>query len=302
MTLGKISERQIEVFRTLMIAGTLSAAARKLYVSQPGLSVTLRRFEDQLGITLFERMAGRLVPTEEAHRIFEEIERVYGQFDQLIDAIHSIARGDTAMFRFGCSPSVGLRLAPKALRLMTAQHSERRYYCDVLAEKDIRDYLGFGRGACVASIATLDDPAVASTVVATGRLVCLMPKRHRLARRASVAPRELERETLISFEAEVTHGRFIEATYKKSGASRNVKIFVRFVESAISLVSEGLGLALIDEFSAIGCGPLGLVAVPLEDSVDIPVYVYWSKSRPRPRSVEEFIEALGAAHAMTRPA
>ena len=292
MATGKISERQIKVFRTLMMAGTLSAAARELYVSQPGLSVTLRRFEDQLGTRLFERMGGRLVPTEEAHRIFEEIERVYGQFDQLVNAIQAIASGESAIFRFGASPSVGLRLVPKALRLMMGRTSERQTYFDVLAEKDIRDYLAFGRGSCVASIATIDDPGVSSAVVATGGLVCLMPKRHRLARRASITPHDLAGEALISFESNVTHGRFIEACYKKVGAVRSVKIFVRFVESAMFFVSEGMGVAIIDEFSAIDCGPLGMVAVPLEPSVQIPVYVYWSKLRPKARVVDEFTQAL----------
>ena len=66
-------------------------------------------------------------------------------------------------------------------------------------------------------------------------------------RRSSIRPHDLTGETLISFESDVTHGRFIEICCKKTSAIRSAKIFVRFVESAIFFVSEGMGVAIIDE-------------------------------------------------------
>ncbi|WP_439517839.1 LysR family transcriptional regulator [Hydrogenophaga sp.] len=289
---SRISERQIEVFRTLMISRTLSAAARRLFVSQPGLSVTLRRFEEQLGTKLFERIGGRLVPTEEALRIFEEIERVHGRFGQLIESIQSIVRGDKAVFRFGTSPSVSQQLVPAVLSRLSRQSPGLRFQCDVLGEKGIRDYLWFGHGACVLTIAELDDPALARAVVTKGRLMVLLPRDDVLATRKSLAPGELQGRPLISFEPETPHGRFIAATLAKTRCHLEVTIYVHVVQLAIAMVREGLGVAIIDEFAAIGCGALGLVAVPLQRSVPVPVHVYWSRLRPLPRGTEAFIEAL----------
>lgn len=291
----KLTERQIEVFRTVMVTGSLSAAARQLHVAQPGLSVTLSRFESQLGTPLFGRIAGRLVPTDEARRVFEEVERVYGQFDKLVDAIQDVVRGDKATFRFGTTPSIGLRLVPRALRRLREQHSERTYYCDFLAQKDIRDYLWFDRGACVTSIAAMDDPTVASAVVASGRLVCVVPRGHPLAGRASVGPRDLAGDTLISFEADTPHGQLIEKAWQRARATREIAIFVRFVEAALSFVQEGMGVTVVDEFSAMDCDKHGLVAIPLRGSPVIPAYVHWCKFRPRARRVDDFIAALKAA-------
>ncbi len=288
----KISERQIEVFRTLMLSRTLSAAAKRLFVSQPGLSVTLRRFEEQLGATLFERIGGRLVPTEEAHRIFDEVERVHGQFGQLLESIQAIARGDKAIFRFGTSPSVSQQLVPAALSRLSRESPGLRFHCDVMGEKAIRDYLWFGQGACVVSIADLDDPDLARVVVAKGRLMCLLPRGDALATRASVAASELQGRPFISFEAETPHGRFIAATLAKSGTRLEVSIHVRVAHLAVAMVRQGLGVAIVDEFSTVGCEDLGLVAVPLQRSVPVPVQVYWSRLRPRPRGSEAFVEAL----------
>lgn len=291
---GKISERQIEVFRTLMLTRTLSAAARQLYVSQPGLTVTLRRFEEQLGTRLFERMAGRLVPTEEAHRIHAEIERVHGQFGQLIDTIRAIARGDNAVFRFAASPSVSHRLVPATLARLIAAQPASRFHCDVVGESAIRDYLWFARGACVATIALIEDPALASITVVRGRMVCLVPRGDALASRTSVSARDLIGRRLISFEAETPHGRLIARTLGQTAGKLDIAIYVHVIFLAIALVCQGLGVAIVDEFSAIGCESLGLVAVPMARSVPVPLYVYWSNYRPRPVGTDAFIDALRA--------
>jgi DNA-binding transcriptional LysR family regulator len=288
----KLKERQIEVFRAVMAAGSLSAAARQLGVSQPSLSMTIRRLEDEIGTKLFERIAGRLAPTEEAKLIFVEVDRVYGQFDRLSEAVHAIATGDQSVFRFGTTPSIGMRMIPKALKRLKDRHPQRVYYCDYLAQKDIRDYLLFGRGACVATIAETQDPTVESVVIARGRLVCLLPQDHRLAGETAIAPYQLQGESLISFAAHTPHGRLIDETYRRAGVTRETSVFVHFVEAAIGFVSEGIGVAIVDEFSAIDCQQAGLRSVPLENSVKVLAYVQWHKHRPRARAADELIDAL----------
>jgi DNA-binding transcriptional LysR family regulator len=55
--------RHVEVFRALHVAGTMSAAARVLNVSQPAISRMIAYLEGRLGFALFERKNGRLYPT-----------------------------------------------------------------------------------------------------------------------------------------------------------------------------------------------------------------------------------------------
>lgn len=288
----KLKERQIEVFRAVMASGSVTSASKQLGVSQPSLSMTIRRFEDEIGAKLFERIGGRLVPTEEAKLIFVEVERVYGQFERLSEAIHSIVTGDASVFRFGTTPSMGMRLIPKALKILRERHSGSTYFCDYLSQKDIRDYLLFGQGSCVATIAAVDDPTLDTAVIARGKLVCLVPDDHALAGRRMISPHDLKNETLISFAADTPHGNYIDATYSKCGVTRKTDVFIHFVEAAISFVSEKIGITIVDEFSAMDCERMGLIAIPVENSVEIPAYVHSCKFRPRPKAVDELIGAL----------
>src|SRR3712207_2008590 len=70
----RLSARQIEVFRAVMVAGSLSGAAQQLNVSQPSLTRLVRRIEDQVGFALFDRVKGRLLPTAEARMVFAKLQ------------------------------------------------------------------------------------------------------------------------------------------------------------------------------------------------------------------------------------
>ena len=66
--------RQIEVFRAVMLAGSVNGAAQLLHVSQPAVSRLIAYTEQRLGFALFQRVRGRLHPTLEAQTLFHEVE------------------------------------------------------------------------------------------------------------------------------------------------------------------------------------------------------------------------------------
>ncbi|MGQ8632762.1 LysR substrate-binding domain-containing protein [Agrobacterium sp. DKPNP3] len=295
----KLRERQIEIFRTIMATHSLTAAARHLGVSQPSLSIAIKRLEDQLGIALFARISGRLVPTQEAELIFAEVERVHQQSEMLSDVIYSIVRGDASVFRFGSTPSLGMRLVPKALKRLQLEGAAGTYYSDSLSQRDVRDYLLFGQGACVATIAEVNDPVIETAKIASAGLVCVVPNDHALAGYKSVTPLALAGEPLISFATTTTHGLLIDETFRRWGVSRNTAVYVHFVEAALSFVTERIGITILDAFSAIDCEANGLVAIPIENSVSVSAYVHICHLRPRQKGVDRLIEALRDIAAVT---
>lgn len=70
-----VNLRHIEIFHAVMTTGNLTEAARMLHTSQPTVSRELARFEKVLGLQLFERTRGRLQPTVQGLRLFEEVQR-----------------------------------------------------------------------------------------------------------------------------------------------------------------------------------------------------------------------------------
>jgi len=288
----------VEAFRAVMLTGTISAAASQLCITQPTLTVTLRRFEQQVGCVLFERVGGRLMPTEEARRMLVEVEKVHGQFGRMTQSLLAIAGGEGARLTFGASPSVLVDVIPRTLALLeerARQHGKpaMRYHCDSMGEGEIRDYLWFGRGAFVVSIATVRDPELQAHRIAAESLAVIMPRGHVLAGRSEIGIAELAADSVIGFEPETAHGRLI---YRIPGCEKiEVKARVRVVDVAINLVRAGLGGAGVDGFSAEGARKMGLAASRLAGSPPVPLNVYRSRSQPRHRAFSDFLLALRAS-------
>jgi DNA-binding transcriptional LysR family regulator len=78
-----VNLRHIEIFHAVMTTGNLTEAAQLLHTSQPTVSRELARFEKVLGLKLFERARGRLHPTVQGLRLFEEVQRSWYGLDEL---------------------------------------------------------------------------------------------------------------------------------------------------------------------------------------------------------------------------
>ncbi len=81
-----VNLRHIEIFHAVMTTGNLTEAARMLHTSQPTVSRELARFEKVLGLQLFERTRGRLQPTVQGLRLFEEVQRSWYGLDRIVSA------------------------------------------------------------------------------------------------------------------------------------------------------------------------------------------------------------------------
>ncbi|MCJ2032991.1 LysR substrate-binding domain-containing protein [Methylobacterium sp. J-068] len=242
--------RQIEVFRAVMIAKTVSGAARMLHTSQPGLSRMLRHMEDRLGFLLFDRSGGRLVPTREAKMLFEEVERIHKALADLDHFSASLARGEDELFRIGASPSLGHSIVPKILKDLTERFPRLLLQFDILSVEQVVDYLVMHVGACTLTLFPIDHPNIVSERIGRTEMVCVVPADHAWADRSTIRLDELIDQPLISFQDETPHGQVIAQMYARAGLKRKVATYVRFAETACAFVRSGFGITIVDAFTA----------------------------------------------------
>ena len=269
--------RQIEVFRAVMIAKTVSGAARLLNVSQPGLSRMLKHTEDKLGFDLFDRSSGRLVPTKEGNELFREIELIYTQIEGLEFQIKKLESGADVVFKLGSSPSLGRYIVPKVLGTLNAKFSNLITQYDILSVQQIPDYLLRETGEFVVTVFPIDHPNISSTKLGSEPLVCVLPADHDLASEEVISLSALEGYPLISFRRDTPHGALITAAYKEAKVDRVVTTYVRFAETACSLVKNGLGVAIVDGYTAMGETGEGLLIKPISPSRNINIYAHRNK-------------------------
>jgi DNA-binding transcriptional LysR family regulator len=291
----KLSLRQIEVFRAVMISGSINGASQILRVSQPSLSRVVKRTEDILEFKLFERVKGRLIPTKEAGVLLTMVGRVYQQLDELGDAVERMTRGDDALLRFGTTGSPGRCLVPSAIADLHRNLPKLTYHVDVLLIDQIIDYLLFHRGECVVSVFPIRHPLVQSKALGHGGLVALIPRNHRLAGRRQIPAIELAKEFLISFEPETPHGAIVSELLRSAKIAPKIGILIRHIETAIGLVANGVGIAVVDEFAVTDSATLPFSVVRIKGGPRVHIYLSWQREIVRSHFFKKFESALSRA-------
>ncbi len=115
--------RQIEVFRAVMITGSISGASQLLFVSQPAISRLLSHTEARVGFGLFERIKGRLYVTPEAKKLFREVELVYAGVQRVNELARDLQANREGILNIVSSPSVGQMVIPQAVAAFREQHA-----------------------------------------------------------------------------------------------------------------------------------------------------------------------------------
>lgn len=272
--------RQIEVFRAVMLAGTVTEAAQVLRVSQPAVSRLLRYTEDKLGMPLFKRTKGRLYPTEQAQVLFQEVEKVYKGVRVIQDVAQELAESRTGRLRIAASPSLGLSFVPKAIALFRKQRERVKISLEILPQADLIEWVLTHQTDIGVSMFPVDHPAIETHPLGTGKLVCIAPKGHPLAKLDAVEPRDLMAYPLISFDRSTPQGLMVDDAFIAAGVPREVAIEVRFGQSACAIVQQGAGVALVDEFSVMHNTFPGVVVRPFKSSARFEITLLHDRFRP----------------------
>lgn len=290
-----LTVRQIEMFRAVMITKTVSGAARMLGTSQPGLSRMLAHMEDRLHFRLFDRTRGRLVPTQEARILFDEIEHIYKGFDDLSHVIQRLAKGEDRLFRVGASPSLGHSIVPPMLARLTANYPGLTIQFDILSVEQATDYLALQRGDYALSVFPIDHPNILSSRIGAGRMVCAVPASHPLAGRERISVADIAGEQLQSFRPDTPHGRAIAEMFARAGRALEIASYIRFAETAVAFVANGMGIALVDSFTAMQPHADTIRFLEFEDPGVLPVYINRNLESPRAIIGETFEEIARTA-------
>ena len=294
--------RQIEVIRAIMVTGTVGGAARLLNVSSPGISRVMKHAESTLGMKLFSRRHGRYMPTTEAKDIFNQVNGVYDKVEDLQFVIKRLKRGADSELRIGSVPSISNVMVPLAVASVRRKFPNLVVDVDVLKIEEAVDYLLLGKGEIVAMSYKYDHPMLSFEPLAMGRLICVVPQNHALAGRASISAVEIARHPLIGIDPNDPYGRIMAKIFTQKALAYEVVIKARFGSTVCALVTNGLGIAVIDEFTVAGGNWPGIRQIPIEEPTDFQTYIAFRKDATLSSYCEQLIKSLrGHMEALAAP-
>jgi len=291
---GRMRLRHMEVFRAVMLTGTVSEASRLLNVSQPAVTKVLHHAEDQLGIKLFQRIKGRLHSTPEARVLYGEIEKIFAGIENLRTLAHNLRAGHDGHIRVGMAPALSIELLPLAISRFRATcpevsfRVETHHYKDLLDAVLVQDTdLGFTFNA-------RPTPGVEFVTLAEGALVGIFPAAQADSLPPTVTLETFRETSFIGLYTDDPIGAVIRAAALGSGIELNPRIEVKTNRIAMSLVSNGGGAAIVDPYTAASSNPAQVVVRPLVPELPYSLSLVMNARRPLSTLEERFADEVRA--------
>ncbi|CAB3706449.1 LysR family transcriptional regulator [Trinickia soli] len=250
--------RHIEVLRAIVITGSVSGAGDLLHVSQPVVSRTLAHAEQQAGYKFFDRVRGRLVPTAELLAIYPEIEQVFAAIEKLRFISSTVRRKGGAPLRIAVTPSLANSVLPRAIERVVAAYPDAAFELATLHTTEV--VAGLRSGAVDLGIC-LSPPAVSGIeerVLSSGQMVLATPPRWPPLVRQDAPLSELgylADKQFICLHDGTPLGSVIGQRLQHAKVGLQANIVVQTYGIARALVSQGVGYALLDTFTAVAGGP-----------------------------------------------
>lgn len=272
--------RQIEAFRAVIMAGTVTRAGEMLHISQPAVSRLIADLERGVGFALFERRRGRLTPTTEAKYFFREIEKAYVGLDYLTKSAEAIRHLQGAHLRVCTMPAFAEGFASRAIARFLASHGEVRIELDSGPRAAIVDWIASQQFDLGLAIPPVDDPTIETKVLRRHAALCVLPAEHRLSNKKRIGPKDLAGEAFVTLPLGSPFRYLIDQTFERAGDDRRLMVETRTQHTACRMVAEGLGLTLVDPFVADDMGHLPLVFRPFVPAVHWDILVLWPAQQP----------------------
>ena len=287
--------RHLRYFVVLAEELHFGRAARRLAISQPPLSVAIRQLEASVAAQLFERNSKevRLTPAGQALQV--SARRLLQQAEEAAAEARDESQGSAGRLRIGFVGAMLYRGLPQALARFRAAHPAVRITLAELNSGEQMTELLHDR-MDIGFVHTSRMPAELRHVLLLSEpFVACLPAGHRLARRRAVSLADLRDEPFVLFSRNASpdyHERILSIC-ADAGFRPEVRHEVRHWLSVVSLVSQGLGVALVPD--AMRHAALrGAVFRPLEEDVArSDAYGVW-RDGPGNVLIQGFLQAMQA--------
>jgi len=284
--------QQLSAFKAVYELGTMTSAAEHIHVTQPAISRLISSLEHQLGFRLFQRIKGRLVPTDQGTAFYYEVTRAFRALDTLEDSARDIRTHHRGRLHITAFPMLSNSFLPAVLGDFLGQANQMQVSLksyrseEVLRRTEIQ--------SCDVGIALIDsvepNPNVISTRV-SGDCVAIVPADSVLADKQTLVLEDLAVLPFIRYESDDAAQQELDRLLAESGVEYQDIVEVSFANVAAMLVDKGVGVAIVDPFTAQHARSTGMniQVKPITPSVSFHFHILYPALQPVSDTTRRFI-------------
>jgi LysR family hydrogen peroxide-inducible transcriptional activator len=277
-------------------------AAETCFVSQPTLSVAVKKLEEELGVTLFERGPGEVTVTPAGQPIVEQAQRVLEGASR-IKEIAAAGRDPLAgALRLGAIYTIGPYLLPKLIPILRRNAPAMQLHIQENFTHRLAELLKNGEVDVILIALPFAEPGIVTRAVYDEPFMVAVPKGHAWENRKRVTSEELTGESLLLLgEGHCFRDQVLEICHtvrskERSGLSRTVE--GGSLETIRQMVASGVGVTVLPATSINSASASDLIRVlPFARPAPVRrVALAWRKSFPRPEAIEAMRKSILACN------
>jgi len=278
-------------------------AAQACFVSQPTLSVAVKKLEEELGVTLFERGPGEVTVTPAGQRIVEQAQRVLEEASRIKDLAAAGRDPLAGPLGLGAIYTIGPYLLPKLIPILRRSAPAMQLHIQENFTHRLADSLKSGEVDVILIALPFDEPGVETRAVYDEPFMVAIPKGHAWEGRKRITSEELTKESLLllgeghCFRDQVLEFCHTMRARERSPIARTVE--GGSLETIRQMVAGGVGVTVLPSTSVnANSGANDLIRI-LPFARPVPsrrVGLAWRRSFPRPEAIEALRKAILATN------
>ena len=240
--------RQLKYFLSAIRRGSLKNAAREHFVTQPAVSIQLKKLEEEVGEKLYFRSGKRVVPTETGSLLISQIEEVLHRIDALKESVRGLKGLEQGRLRLGNIDAASIYVLPGVFRAFHRKYPGIDIQVVVADSDGLLDSLDAGDVELAIVTMPLARENVEVVPFYNDAMALVASPRHELATSRIKRRRPLEAVAeagLISYPARSMTRRLIENVFMENGLSFRAAMEMSSPEAIKRLTETGLGASIL---------------------------------------------------------
>ena len=279
--------KQLEYFQMTSRLKNITRAAKRLSVSQPNITVAIKKLEAELGIQLFERSQKQLSLTPEGAVFLNRIEQALRNIQDAVLEVNDYKQLQKGTIKIGIPSMIGAYLFPKIFSGFQKKFSHLDVYLYEEGSMSIReslerDELDFG-----IVIISNASPSLQLLPMSTNQVVACVPDSHPLARKNKFSWTDINNIDLIMLKEGSFIRNMILNKLKENNIKPNIVLESNQIETIKGLISSNVGMAFLLDF-IVQDSP-HIKTLPLEKPILVDVGLAWKKDRYISKAAQSFI-------------
>lgn len=245
----KVTIKQMQAFVAVAKVQSFAEACAQLHLSQPALSITIKKLEESIGGTLFARTTRSVSLTPEGKELYPVAKRLLEDWDSsLIDInnLFSLRRGKLAI---AAMPTFACSLLPTILSVYRQQYANINITVhDVIAE-NVVDMVRTGK----VELGITFDPGEIQDLhfepLFNDEFLAVLPKHHKLLDKPTLKWSDIQNEPFITLQRPSSIRLMIDDMLKEKNILLSPSIETHQLASVGRMVAQGLGVSVVPAIS-----------------------------------------------------